>query len=185
MVTDTATEKFSLGPVAKLWLLFSVLLNVSGIASIIDGFFRWQGFFRDFLDLYHAWIRHPVSWAIHLVWPASWPRIPKSIIDVLIVWSGFFLAVNLWFLRTRKKLFVQAAIEDEGIFKGIISVIIGFFAYPLVIVFSLLQIRVPLLDVTGEDFNPALETALYFLFLVSCVIVLMFLNWQFQHHGQI
>jgi len=181
MVTDTTTAKVSLGPLGTFVLLaLSVVLNISGIASIIDGFFRWQGFFRDFLETYRAWIRHPVSWAIHLVWPASWPRIPESLFDVLIVWSGIFLAANLCSLRHYKKLFVQAKIDDEGLFKGIIFAIIAFLFFPLFIALCFLTMK----DKHAANYF-ALETTVYFLFLVSFVIVLMFLNWQFQHHGRI
>ncbi len=185
-MTDTATEKYSLGPVAKLWLLVSVLINVSGIASIMDGFFRWHGFFRDFLDLYRAWIRGPVSWALHLAWPASWPHIPETLIDLLIVWSGFFLATNIYFLKEEKKLLVAGLIEAEGIFKGILSTTRFFLFTPLFVIADLLKINWPAvgLPYSESDYRTTLEILLYFAFLIACVILLMFLNWQFQHYGR-
>ena len=53
-------KKFFGGPIVYLWLALSLLLNVSGIASIVDGFVHWASFFKDFLDIYRAWIREPL-----------------------------------------------------------------------------------------------------------------------------
>jgi hypothetical protein len=61
--------KSRLGPFAYVSLAVSVLLNVSGIASIVDDVVVWAGFIRDFIDLYRDWIREPILWALHLAWP--------------------------------------------------------------------------------------------------------------------
>jgi hypothetical protein len=68
-VVGVAMQKEDNKQLFYLWFALSLLLNVSGIASIVDGFVHWAYFFRDFLDLYRHWIREPLSWAVHLVFP--------------------------------------------------------------------------------------------------------------------
>ena len=99
MVVTKDTDKQWLGPFFYLWFALSILLNVSGIASMVDGFVHRANFFRDFLDIYRHLIREPLSWTVHLVWSSWWPRIPPWVFDYLVICSGFFFRLNVLNIR--------------------------------------------------------------------------------------
>jgi len=92
-------DKGLFGPFIYLWLALSMLLNIASIASIVDGFVHWAYFFKDFLDTYRAWIREPISWAVHLVWPSWWPKIPSWVFDLLVIWAAFVFGFNFGVIR--------------------------------------------------------------------------------------
>jgi hypothetical protein len=62
-----------------------MLLNLSGMASIIDGFVTWANFFRNFIDVYRAVIRQPLAWIGQLLWPFG--PIPGWVLDVFVIWA--------------------------------------------------------------------------------------------------
>ncbi len=170
------SDKGLLGPFFYLWFGLSILLNVSGIASIVDGFVHWANFFKDFLDIYREWIREPISWAAHLVWPSWWPKIPPWVFDLFVIWSAFFLARNIWSIRRWGRSAVSIIIEDrrgEGIF-NLISIFVFFALGPLM---------TPVASLSDDEENRrgAREVLAYFFLLIATVIVLAFLNWQLQH----
>ncbi|MFA5900958.1 MAG: hypothetical protein WC829_17805 [Hyphomicrobium sp.] len=103
---DATASKANKWPLNSFWLLLSVLLNVTGIASIVDGFVRWAGFFQNIIAFYRATVRAPFADLVAMVWPAGWPPIPGWCFDVLIVWSAFFLAKNI----ANAKVFGQTSV---------------------------------------------------------------------------
>src|SRR5262245_9235325 len=117
--------KSRLGPFVYLSLLISVLLNISGMASIVDGFVVWAGFFRDFIDLYRAWIREPILWAMNLFWPASWPRIPGWVADWLCISGSFALATNIDDTLDTGKSVLGSMVEYHGRLRGFAIFIVG------------------------------------------------------------
>jgi hypothetical protein len=173
--------KNPLGPFLYLWLALSILLNISGIGSIVDGLVHWAGFFRDALDIYRVWIREPLLWEVHLVWPSSWPRIPGSVFDLLVVWSAFFLAVNLQTYREDGETIFALSIKDmkeDGVLSTLVVIALCFFAFPVTAIALFFRAR------SKDDLFSALENVRYFILIVATVIVLAFLNWQFQHIAQ-
>jgi hypothetical protein len=163
-----------------LWLVLSLLLNISGIASIVDGFVQWTSFLKDLLSMYQAWIREPISWVVHLVWPSWWPKIPAWALDVFIVWSGLFLAININNVRVYGESYWKSAVDSEGILKGTAGVVFFFLFAPVIY---------PTVAALGHDEDrrereEARQVLRYYIFLVAMIIVLMFLNWQLKKAGQ-
>jgi hypothetical protein len=172
-VTKENESKLFTGPIVYLWLALSLLLNVSGIASIVDGFVHWANFFKDFLDIYRAWIREPLSWAVHLVWPSWWPMIPPWVFDLLVIWSAFIFGFNVGVIRNSgRSIFSVICDSVKDFFFGLAYIV----AWPLILLIFFL----------GNDkyHGVAWEWLTYTAVVFATVIVLMFLNWQFQHIGQ-
>lgn len=91
-------DKHLLGPFFYLWFALSILLNISGIASIVDGFVHWANFFKDFLDTYRAWIREPlVGCPARLAFMVA--QDPPWVFDWLIICAAFFFGLNATFVR--------------------------------------------------------------------------------------
>jgi hypothetical protein len=88
-------------PIIYAWLLLSLVLNITGIASILDGFVVWADFFKNAISLYQMTIRGPIMLAVNLIYPSAWPRIPGWVFDIVIVWTSFFLAYRLYVLSER------------------------------------------------------------------------------------
>jgi hypothetical protein len=170
-------QSSSLGPFLYLWLALSMLLNVAGIASIVDGLVHWAAFLKDFLGVYRTWIRQPISWAVHVIWPAYWPKIPLWGFDLIVVWSTIFLAANICWLRKFGKTMIVDLVDRHGILAGILQAIIAFVAFPFFLAQSLTVPR------NAMEKGLATQTSMYFLILISAVVVLAFLNWQFRHLG--
>jgi hypothetical protein len=165
--------KVMLGPFFYGWLALSLLINVSGIGSIVDGFVHWAGFFRDSLDIYRHLIREPLSWTVNLVWPPSWWKIPPWVFDLFVIWSAFFLASNIAVMRESGQTIVQRELH------------IGHGALFRLIIFFLLMPWVICMISFSRDDNgkSSRQILIYVLLLIAVVIVLAFLNWQFQHIG--
>jgi len=157
------SEKQLLGPIVYLWLALSLLLNVSGIASIVDGFVHWANFFKDFLDIYRHWIREPLSWAVHLVLAL---KIPPWVFDYFVISSAFFFGTNAMGIRRDGRSFF---IDPFAVF---ILYIYGPILLPFL--FSVGDAKVK---------SRTRECLIYTGAVFATVIVLMFLNWQFQHIG--
>jgi hypothetical protein len=170
--------KGELGPFLYLWLALSLLINVSGIASIADGFVHWANFFQDFLQIYHEMIRDPLSWAAHRVWPPGWPRIPPWIFDLLVVWSGVFLATNIENIRNTGQTVFGDVFSSLGLIMGIPVIAFIFFFCPVLLP---LRYVFPRNESRVRDRRAALEALLYFFLLFATVVILAFLNWQLQH----
>jgi hypothetical protein len=166
-------NKFFAGPILYLWLALSMLLNISGVASIVDGFVHWANFFKDFLDIYRAWIREPISWAVHLVWPSWWPKIPPWVFDLLVIWSAFYFGANVVIVKSHGRSLVSEMFDSvRDFFRGLGGFAFGPFVLPLAFFMN------------AESKAFAWEWLLYTVAVFATVIVLAFLNWQLQHIGQ-
>ena len=94
-MSNTATVQPTGWPLSYFWLTLSILLNLTGIASIVDGMVEWAGFFQNIVELYRETVRAPLAELVATVWPAGWPQIPGWCFDILIIWSAFFIAKNI------------------------------------------------------------------------------------------
>jgi hypothetical protein len=168
-----------------LWLVLSYLGSVASISSIVDGLVQWVNFFRDFLDIYHTWIREPISWAVHLVWPTSWFPLPPWVFDLFVVWSAFWVAFNIDCLRFEGGTFWKWAWEDYGPdfeYRGIPSL----FVIILIFYWIVLFLSLPVVTICAAFPDNRLraicrQTMKTFFFLVASVVALAFLNWQLRH----
>ena len=80
-------RRVSENPFTALWLLVGFISAVGGIMGIVEGWVRWHDFIANhFLDYYKALVRQPLVWAVDLVWPRTWPKIPAWLFDVLVLW---------------------------------------------------------------------------------------------------
>ena len=81
------------------WLALTVILTLTGLASIVDGLIVWADFIAQAIQVYKSTLRDPIAWLVDMAWPKGWPRIPKMVFDVLIIWSAFFTALRLFWAR--------------------------------------------------------------------------------------
>jgi hypothetical protein len=172
------------GPFLYLWFALSVLVNVSGIGSIVDGLVHWVGFFREAVDIYRAWIREPLSFAVNLMWPSRWPRIPGWAFDLFVVWSTFFLAANIAFYRHTGKTLVATTIRKAGVIGGYLIAVALFLGAPIIVLIDIF--RSDKIMIRGESIDGAIrresiEIVIYFFLIIAIVVVFAFLNWQLQH----
>jgi hypothetical protein len=170
-------------PVLGTWLALSVVLNVIGMASLVDGVVVWADFIRHIIGIYREVVHEPLRLAIGLVWPAGWPPIPRTAIDLLVMWSCVFLSVNLALYRETGKTALSAAAERV---RGV-----GSFAVFLLIS-ALMFITLPLgtvrhlLTPSRYRYNPyfperhrATRAILLSLsFVLGLFILVLFLNYQ-------
>ena len=75
-------------------LVISGLLNLTGMASIVDGLVTWAHFFREIIDVYRTVIREPLAYVGNHIWPFG--HIPHWVFDVFVLWSALFLAKNIY-----------------------------------------------------------------------------------------
>lgn len=75
------------------------IMGLLGLASIVESAKIWVGFLREIVQLYQAWVREPIHNLLMVVWPASLPTLPHTLVDLLIVWTAFFAATNYHVIR--------------------------------------------------------------------------------------
>lgn len=88
-------------PILAAWLLISVALYVTGLASLVDGAVVWVKFFQQFIDQYRTLVRNPLQAAVSFIWPSSWPAVPGWASDVLVVWASVFIGTGTLSLIVR------------------------------------------------------------------------------------
>ncbi len=82
-----------------IWLGLTIVLTLTGLASIVDGFVAWADFITQILQVYKSTLRDPVARLVDIAWPPGWLRIPKMLFDLLIIWSSFFTGLRLFWAR--------------------------------------------------------------------------------------
>lgn len=87
-------------PFVYLWVATGVLLNISGLASLASDLVKWASFFENIWDVYKVTVRDPVFSMLLVVWPEWFPRLPKSAADWLVIWSGLWLAISVYYYQT-------------------------------------------------------------------------------------
>jgi hypothetical protein len=77
-------------PIAYALLVFSLVLNLTGLASLTDGLVNWGGIFRRLLDLYELMrelARHLIGFSDETKY--------KWLFNALVIWSSFFVAFRM------------------------------------------------------------------------------------------
>jgi hypothetical protein len=171
-----------------VWLGVSMLLNLSGMASIIDGFVTWTNFFGNFIDVYRAVIRQPLAWVGQFIWLGP---IPGWVFDVYVICAALFLAFNIvWYRETGKTYF--AALHDTFLQQGLGKVkfwtlgLTAFLVIPVVTPLVLLVIASGLfasMEEKSESRQFVKAVLLNFLLLLATFTLLLFINWQIRQHG--
>jgi hypothetical protein len=157
-----------------LGLTLALLIGISGTASILDGFVHWTNFFKGLLDIYRASLREPIVWGVQLVWPASWPAISSSAIDLFVVWSAFYLAVNIGDLKINGRTFIRNATAGSGHLEFIAILFFSFVFIPLVVLY--------IFAFSGKHMrsNEAKVPLICVVVLMAVVAGLALLNWQLR-----
>ena len=83
-------------PYLYVVLFFSILLNLTGLASIVDGVVVWANFIKDFIEQYQIYVRGSLAEVFRFIWPADWPFPPNWFFDLIIVWSSFYAAFRVF-----------------------------------------------------------------------------------------
>jgi len=118
-----------------IYIALSALLNVLGLASIVDGVITWTGFLAEVINIYHQMLRDPILRSVMFFWPATWPKIPGWIIDLLIIQSSFFISYRLFMAFEQERyLLVFRQVR-------ILQPLLVFLGGPFVPFFQLLRLR--------------------------------------------
>jgi len=98
--------------------ILSIILSVTGMASIVDGFIVWIDFFHHLIDLYRANIREPLQLGLKAIYPSNWPLPPLVLYDAVIVLSALYAGLCLLVrfgseeLATLFRIFIPSAQND-------------------------------------------------------------------------
>ncbi len=161
-------------------LVISGLLNLTGMASIVDGLVTWAHFFRDIIDVYRTVIREPLAYVGNHIWPFG--HIPHWFFDVFVLWSAIFLAANIIVRRENDNTIfgtIYEAYRDEGIIEGtkVIAMVIFLPIWLIAVFFGVIA------DDASEKANQrrVLKDILKnFLLILALFVVILFINWQLK-----
>jgi hypothetical protein len=155
-----------------VWLGISGLLNISGMASIVDGFVTWAKFFREFIDAYRWAIRDPLAYVGNAVWPFG--RIPGWVFDVFVLWSALFLAYNIFlYLKYKRTAFSNVRIAYQESFSE--AALVAFFSTILLPILLLIGSLGPPSE--REDVRKIVKN---FAFILGLFILMLLVNWQLK-----
>ena len=122
-------------PYLVMWLALSMMLNILGIASIVDGAIVWAGFAAEIIATYHKFLRQPLLHAMQFFWPTSWPTIPPWAADILIVQSSFFISFRLFMAFEKERYLI--VFQQVKILQPFLIFLFG----PIVPFFQLLRLQ--------------------------------------------
>ncbi len=117
-------------PYLIIYLVLSAILNILGIASLVEDAISWAGFAARIVATYRAYLREPILQIVVLFWPHNWAKIPGWVIDILIIQSSFFISYRLFMaFETRRfgNVFKELKISTLGIFHFLGGPIVPFF----------------------------------------------------------
>ena len=149
--------------VIAMFFLTSIL-NASGLASIVDGYYKWSSFFQNFIETY----RHLAGF---IVLPfellLDW-QVPNWVPDIIVVYGSLVIGLRL------------AAYWTEGGDLGDTLEDIGnpkWYEWPFAPIIHIVTVifKILLRRMNRKDMFSIL---LWLLFATAPVIVLMFIDWQ-------
>ncbi len=159
-------------------LVISGLLNLTGLASIVDGLVTWAHFFRDIIDVYRTMIREPLAYVGNHIWPFG--HIPHWAFDVFVLWSALFLATNIFsHKRYSKTLFgeIREVYRDGGLIKALSYVLFAIFL-PIILIF--LPFGLGDAAERAEYRTVVREILKNFVLILAVFVVMLFINWQLK-----
>jgi hypothetical protein len=158
-----------------VWLGISGLLNISGMASIVDGFVTWAKFFREFIDAYRWAIRDPLAYIGNAIWPFG--HIPGWVFDVFVLYSALFLAYNIFlYLKYKRLVFNNVRIAyQEAFSEAALVAVFSTFLLPILLLIGFLGPPSEREDVRNVVKN--------FAFIFGLFILILLVNWQLKKLG--
>lgn len=176
-----------------VFLAISILLSVSGLASIVDGFYRWGMFFTDLIDIYRYWATLMFLPLEDLLrWMGF--SFPDWVRDVIVVWCA------LGGIGVRGAVFLidrSGEMGNRGPVYSVSDKVLFFFAGPtsvlLLPITLLYTFTLALIESSFEGPKPRYYTRRPFIVLLGmpilCLavgfgpfILAMFIDWQFLNH---
>jgi hypothetical protein len=164
-------------------LVISGLLNLTGMASIVDGLVTWAHFFREIIDVYRTVIREPLAYVGNHLWPFG--QIPHWAFDVFVLWSALFLALNIFALKSSREtawLLVRRAYRDGGLTDGFLGAIVLTIFLPIALI--LLFSGVIAADASEKAYQRGNVKGVLenFLLILAVFVVILFINWQLKKY---
>lgn len=168
-----------------LWLLISAGGNVLGLASLVDNVVVWADFFKHVIELYREYIRGPIAFVGNHVWPFG--KIPGWFFDVFVLWSIFFISLNIFAYREDKTTMLSITyqeIMDENTIikklKALVVILITLFLFPIIFIIQFYA-AVIAGDTGVSDPKYAKEVASYVGIIIAIFIIILFINYQILH----
>ena len=162
-------------------LAISGLLNLTGMASIVDGLVTWAHFFREIIDVYRTVIREPLAYVGNHIWPFG--HIPHWAFDVFVLWSALFLATNIFAQRAEgQTLFglIRSFYREDGLIKASIAAILFTIFLPISLITMFLGVAAEGASEKAEHRRGAIDVVQNFLLILALFVVILFINWQLK-----
>ena len=154
-----------------------------GLASLVDGAVVWAQFIQQIISVYRTAVREPLQWIAFQFWPASWPSIPPSAFDVLVIWSCLFLSLNLMLYRATGETLLSKAFAMVRNPKSFLIFLLVSTAMFVTAPFGALRMLLTPSEYRHNPYFPwrrdAVISLLYSLmFVVGAFVLMLFVNFQ-------
>lgn len=159
-------------------LVISGLLNLTGLASIVDGLVIWTHFFRDIIDVYRTVIREPLAYVGNHLWPFG--HIPHWAFDVFVLWSALFLAGNIFGYKRTGRTSFGNAYREHGPIAGFGLVIAAWIFLPILLIGLFLGIFAEDASEKANHRRQTKDILQNFLLILALFVVILFINWQLK-----
>jgi hypothetical protein len=157
-----------------LWLAISVIGNIIGLSSLVEGVVTWAAFFKDIIDLYREYIRGPIAFIGNHLWPFG--KIPGWVFDFLIVYLLFYISANIASILRYKKSFISSLVEQIGHRRIILITVLVFLPFHDIVIFFLQLFKIN--KTVDEDVYITMSIVGIILIIF---IILLFINYQILH----
>jgi len=156
-----------------LWLVMSTLMNISGMASVVDGLVTWRVFFKDLVVTYREWVREPVAAAFNWIGVS----LPHWLTDAFVLYGGLYFTLAAFY---RIRMGISLSHDFASIWKEAGHWIerVLFVPWALFLPFSYLVMF--FIGKVEEVRLPVMGMLKWYLGLFVVFVVMLFLNWQLQ-----
>jgi hypothetical protein len=157
-----------------VWLTLSLgilgLLEISAMASIVDGLVTWAQLFSAFIDAYRWAIRDPLASAGNAIWPFG--AIPGWLFDVFVLWASLFMTFTMIWRLHGQLVFreVRVIYRDDG-FGAASLVAFNLILFPIMLVAAYMGGR------AGAGTRSVLRN---FVRIFGLFILILLVNWQLK-----
>jgi hypothetical protein len=165
-------------PFVYIWLGTGVVLNITGLASVVGDVVKWIQFFAELWATYQSWVRDPLLQTLMLFWPNWFPPIPRFVADAFVIWSGLWIAITIYHYQVARSLKLAEVfkakqnevsesllhgrrlpvvlVEIIALMRAMIEVVYCYFTLPILYIYYSVFDRAPL-QMPISDANARLE----------------------------